>query len=183
MLYLLISFLLHCHMIYNISAIPNDIKSSSILHYKNIKVKSTPWNINKPGYSSDLIWKMIKTCLEDDGVGLAAPQIGIFKQLFIIRHLDPLNKPLDGFITYFNPQWRAIPQDGKEIDTEACLSVPGGVYEVSRWKTIATQYYQLTAEGNFIEIKETLTGYPARVYQHEWNHLQARSIVHDGKKK
>jgi peptide deformylase len=170
-------------MIYNITSIPDHIKSSSILNYKNIKIKSLPWNVNKSADPSAVIWKMIKTCLEDDGIGLAAPQIGIFKQLFIIRQLDSLNKPLDGFISYFNPQWKAIPQDGKEIDTEACLSVPGAAYEVSRWKTIVAQYYQLTNDETFIKIEETMTGYPARVYQHEWNHLQARSIVDEGKKK
>lgn len=168
-------------MIINISTIPEELKTPPILNHKHINIKSLSWDLNKTTDVMSLVHKMMKICLQDDGIGLAAPQIGIFKQLFIIRQMDDDNKPLDGFITYFNPEWVAISEDGKETDIEGCLSVPGQAYEVARWKTIDATWYELEADGSFIQRKERLTGYRARVFQHEFFHFRARSIVDDGK--
>lgn len=168
----------------NISSIPEELKTSTVLNYKYINAKSSPWDITKTVSYPDnllLIHKMMKTCLEDDGIGLAAPQIGIFKQLFIIRHMDADSQPLDAFIPYFNPEWKAVMEDGKETDTEGCLSVWGQVYEVARWKTIDATWYELQEDGSFIKREERMNSYKARIFQHEFAHLRARSIVDDGK--
>lgn len=167
-----------------ISELNPEIKTPQILLFNRIKTKSIAYNIAKPvgiGETKSLLQKMVKACLSDDGVGLAAPQINIFKQLFIIREMDGEGKPLESFIAYFNPEWRAVAEDGKEEGVEGCLSVPGLPFVVSRWKTIDATWWELQEDGSFIERKERFTGYKARVYQHEWNHLSAKSIVDIGK--
>jgi peptide deformylase len=167
-----------------ISELNPEIKTPQIILFNKIKTKSIGYNTAKPisiGETKALLQKMVKACLEDDGVGLAAPQINIFKQLFIIREMDGENKPLESFIAYFNPEWRAVAEEGKEEGVEGCLSVPGLPFEVSRWKTIDATWWELQEDGSFIERKERFTGYKARVFQHEHAHLRARSIVDDGK--
>jgi peptide deformylase len=167
-----------------ISELNQEIKIPQIILFNKIKTKSIAWNINKLANVSEtrsLLEKLVKACLSDDGVGLAAPQINIFKQLFIIREMNEDNKPLESFITYFNPEWRAVAEEGKEEDIEGCLSVPGLPFQVSRWKTIDATWWELQEDGSFIERKERFTGYKARVFQHEHAHLRARSIVDDGK--
>jgi len=167
-----------------ISELNPEIKTPQIILFNKIKTKSVGYNTTKPistAETKSLLQKMVKACLEDDGVGLAAPQINIFKQLFIIREMDGEGKPLESFIAYFNPEWRAVAEDGKEEGVEGCLSVPGLPFEVSRWKTIDATWWELQEDGSFIERKERFTGYKARVFQHEHAHLRARSIVDDGK--
>ena len=167
-----------------ISELNPETKTPQIILFNKIKTKSLSWSTNKPANVSEtrsLLEKMVKACLSDDGVGLAAPQINIFKQLFIIREMDADNKPLESFIAYFNPEWRAVAEEGKEEGIEGCLSVPGLPFEVSRWKTIDATWWELQEDGSFIERKERFTGYKARVFQHEHAHLRARSIVDDGK--
>lgn len=167
-----------------ISELNPEIKTPQIILFNKIKNKSLAWTTNKPANVSEtrvLLEKMIKACLSDDGVGLAAPQINIFKQLFIIREMDADNKPLESFIAYFNPEWKAVAEEGKEQGIEGCLSVPGLPFEVARWKTIDATWLELQEDGSFVERKERFTGYMARVFQHEWSHLRAKSIVDDGK--
>ena len=167
-----------------ISELNPEIKTPQIILFNKIKTKSVGYNTAKPisvGETKALLQKMVKACLEDDGVGLAAPQINNFKQVFIIRQMDADNKPLESFIAYFNPEWRAMAEDGKEEGIEGCLSVPGLPFEVSRWKTIDATWWELQEDGSFVERKERFTGYKARVFQHEHAHLRARSIVDDGK--
>lgn len=100
-----------------ISELNPEIKTPQIILFNKIKTKSVGYNTAKPVSVAEiksLLQKMVKACLEDDGVGLAAPQINIFKQVFIIRQMDADNKPLESFIAYFNPEWRAVAEDGKE---------------------------------------------------------------------
>jgi peptide deformylase len=167
-----------------ISELNPETKTPQIILFNKIKTKSLSWNINKLSNVSEtrsLLEKMVKACLSDDGVGLAAPQINIFKQVFIIREMDGDNKPLESFIAYFNPEWKAVSDEGKEEGIEGCLSVPGLPFEVSRWKTIDAAWWELQEDGSFIERRERFTGYKARVFQHEHAHLRARSIIDDGK--
>lgn len=167
-----------------ISELNPETKTPQIILFNKIKTKSLAWSTNKSANVSEtrsLLEKMVKACLEDDGVGLAAPQINIFKQLFIIREMDADNKPVESFIAYFNPEWKAVSDEGKEEGIEGCLSVPGLPFDVSRWKTIDATWWELQDDGSFVERKERFTGYKARIYQHEFSHLRARSIVDDGK--
>jgi len=98
-----------------IENVPENTKKSLVLPYTKIKIKSVPWNESKGtsyAEAKELIYKMMKVCLEDDGIGLSAPQLGIYKQLFIIRDLDERNTPKNSFTAYYNPTWTAVQEDG-----------------------------------------------------------------------
>ncbi len=168
-----------------ISELNPETKTPQIILFNKIKTKSLAWSTNKSANVSEtrsLLEKMVKACLEDDGVGLAAPQINIFKQLFIIREMDADNKPVESFIAYFNPEWKAVSDEGKEEGIEGCLSVPGLPFDVSRWKTIDATWWELQEDGSFVERKERFTGIKARIYQHEWDHLSGISVVERSEK-
>lgn len=96
------------------------------------------------------------------GVGLAAPQVGIFKRMFVIS--------LSGYINdakvYFNPR---IIGHGRDVavESEGCLSVPGQRRPMRRWAVIDVAYQR--ADGQFV--RETLKRFEARVFQHELDHL------------
>lgn len=133
-----------------------------------------------------LLWQMVSTCLSDDGIGLAAPQVGTFRRMFIIRDFteeQETGKILLGetFTAYFNPSWTAIKEAGKSTDIEGCLSVPGKAYKVERWNSIVAEWWTQEDPGAPpVRITETFSGHKARVYQHETAHLNARSIVDIG---
>jgi peptide deformylase len=100
--------------------------------------------------------------------GLAAPQIGISKSVFIFSFdRDPSN--LEGVI---NPSFIPV-GDGKVEGWEGCLSVmlsnnTWRLAKIPRYETIKAQY--LNVEGERIEI--ILEGFAAKVFQHEYDHLQ-----------
>lgn len=170
-----------------IANIPAETKTAVILHHSKIKHKSTVWDaierrqVRWPWFESTL-WQMVKTCLGDDGVGLAAPQVGIFKRLFIIRDMDDQGNLLDSFSMFFNPSYVAITEKGKSTETEGCLSVPGASYEVARWNEIEASWWDFNEQTGVAEkVTEKFAGFKARVFQHENQHLNAISLVDVGK--
>lgn len=97
------------------------------------------------------------------GIGIAAPQVGINKNLFWVQRFDKEGEP---FEFYINPKiiWRsALLRKGME----GCLSIPDISDEVLRNYTIQLTYYD--KEGKFHE--EIVEGFTAVVFQHEYDHL------------
>ena len=109
------------------------------------------------------------------GAGLAAPQIGVSKQV-VICSFDRTPENLQGMI---NPSY--LPAGEETVESwEGCFSVPLTFVKIARFKTIDATY--LTAEGE--TIAQTLTGFPAKVFQHECDHLKGCLITnHEGDKK
>ena len=112
-----------------------------------------------------------------NGVGLAAPQIGESKRLFVIDATpfaqdEELSKEevevINGFKHVFiNPVM--IAETGEEWDfTEGCLSIPNIREDVSRKKEITIQFL----DEQLVEQKLTLNGLAARVVQHEYDHIE-----------
>lgn len=100
---------------------------------------------------------------EEGGAGLAAPQIGLSKRLFIAR--DPFSGELKAFI---NPEMLIQLGDSVQTWYEGCLSVPGYQGKVSRPYKISIEYY-----GSELEFhKEEFTGPIAGIIAHEYDHLQ-----------
>lgn len=118
---------------------------------------------------SNLIENMFETMYNAEGVGLAAPQIGLLIRLFVVD-LSPLGKEepsLAGFKKAFINA-KIIERSGdEELMEEGCLSIPGIHEEVYRKNHIRIQY--LDPDG--IAHDEVYTGYTARVLQHEYDHL------------
>ena len=124
----------------------------------------------------ELITNMYETLEQSEGIGLAAPQIGLPIRLVIIN-LDLISDDLpeykDYIRTFINPH--IIEMDDTETDSmeEGCLSLPG-IHEPVRRPTRIRVRYQ---DENFEEHEEWVTGYLARVMQHEFDHLEGKVFV------
>jgi len=107
---------------------------------------------------SRLIEDMIETMYAVDGVGLAAPQVGVSKKIAVIDVGE-------GPIALINP--KIIEGSGEDIDVEGCLSVPGKQAYVKRMATVKVQ--ALNEKGKPVQIEAG--GLLARALQHEIDHL------------
>ncbi len=111
----------------------------------------------------DLAEAMTTTMLENEGVGLAANQVGSLINLFIIN-LKPFDDKPEPIVA-INP--RIIKQNEIEEDEEGCLSFPGLFLHIPRYKYIVLHYQNLYNEKIIIEAE----GIIARAIQHEYDHL------------
>jgi peptide deformylase len=117
-----------------------------------------------------LITDMWETMYHSHGVGLAAPQIGKSVRLFVVdaTSFDDEDESAKDFKKVFiNPI--IIEEKGKKWDfDEGCLSIPKIREDVTRKSDVTIEYY----DENFNLIEETYTGMPARIIQHEYDHLE-----------
>ncbi|WP_024614600.1 peptide deformylase [Clostridium sp. Ade.TY] len=107
-----------------------------------------------------LIEDMIDTMYEADGVGLAAPQVGILKRLFVIDIYDG-----EGPRVFINPE--ILETSGSQVGEEGCLSVPGVSEEVDRPNFVKVKAINEKGEEFILEAEELL----ARAVLHENDHL------------
>ncbi len=124
---------------------------------------------------SRLIEDMFETMYKSDGVGLAAPQVGISKRIFVID-ASPMaeeNPELEGFKKAFiNPV--ILYREGDEWPfNEGCLSIPNIREDVNRPSDIEIEYY----DENFKFYREKFDGIKARIIQHEYDHLEGILFV------
>lgn len=111
-----------------------------------------------------LLDDMADTMYEADGVGLAAPQIGLLKKIFIIDIGE-------GLIEFINPEVLSV--DGEQFGEEGCLSVPKKYGQVRRPNRVKMKAQD--REGNWFEIEgEELM---ARAMLHENDHLEGKLFV------
>lgn len=123
-----------------------------VLRLKAKEVREVNDNIRK------LLTNMTDTMYDANGVGLAAPQIGISKRVIVVD--------ADGeLLELVNPV--IIETEGCEVDQEGCLSVPGFCGEVER--AVRVKVKALNRDGNVLEIDKE--GFAARALQHEIDHL------------
>ena len=105
-----------------------------------------------------LIEDMIDTMYEAEGVGLAAPQVGVLKRIVVIDVGE-------GPIVMINPE--ILERSGEQTDNEGCLSVPGKVGVVTRPNYVKAKAVNEDGEEYIIEGEELL----ARAICHELDHL------------
>ncbi len=113
-----------------------------------------------------IIYDMSETMLDADGIGLAAPQVHINKQIIIFRNQDQDKENEIKITALINPKLIKI-SDETDNEWEGCLSIPGMLGLVTRYSKIKYEGYDIS--GNFIS--ETAEGLHARVVQHEHDHL------------
>lgn len=142
-----------------------------ILHIKTIPEE----NLRKPSTrltreelllpeTQQLIDDMIPTMYDDDGIGLAAPQVGTNLRICVIGKES--DKKIDSDLVLVNPVWER--QSKKtNVDTEGCLSVPETYGKVKRYSHIAVKAWD--RQGTPIEFEAK--NFFARVIQHEVDHL------------
>ncbi|MHC1758459.1 MAG: peptide deformylase [Negativicutes bacterium] len=106
-----------------------------------------------------LLDNMSQTMQDADGVGLAAPQVGVSLRVIVIDVGE-------GLIELINPA--IIESEGCETSTEGCLSIPGMYGEVERFTSVTVQ--GMDRQGNLSTIMGT--GLLARALQHEIDHLE-----------
>jgi len=130
---------------------------------------SEPINNDYPNLNL-LITNMFQTMYHAEGVGLAAPQVGLAIRLLVID-LEPLKEDdpeLGAFkCVMINPQ---IIDRSEEVVSaeEGCLSIPGIHESVSRPENIKIKYL----DADFKEHTDEFEGFKARVVQHEYDHLE-----------
>ncbi len=113
-----------------------------------------------------LALEMLETMRQANGVGLAAPQVGI-RQRFFVAELpadEEEGLPAETYIV-FNPEM--VKSSGEQIGIEGCLSIPGYVGEVARADEVTVK--GLDEAGK--PVRHKAEGYLARVFQHEIDHL------------
>src|SRR5262245_57627729 len=112
----------------------------------------------------DLARAMLDLMYEQRGLGLAAPQVGLPLQMFVVNYAgDPAQKDKEG--VYINPV--ILDRKGTQEGEEGCLSFPKLYQKVRRAKTVKGQAYNL--DGQAVELE--LSDLPARLWQHETDHL------------
>jgi peptide deformylase len=116
-----------------------------------------------------LVAEMFATMYEAHGVGLAAPQIGVGKRLFVMD-CSTAEKPA-AKIVMANPE--ILSTDGEQTGPEGCLSVPGIFSELSRPARVRARGQNL--EGDWFEIE--VEGLEARCVMHETDHLDGKLYV------
>lgn len=110
----------------------------------------------------ELVQDMKETMANDDGVGLAAPQIGILRRLFVCTPYVPES---DEALVFINPE--IISQEGSQESWEGCLSVPGYFGKVNRPMSVKVKAQDL--DGKLREYE--FSGFAATVFCHENDHL------------
>jgi peptide deformylase len=119
--------------------------------------------------------EMMKLCAEKGGVGLSAPQVGIFKRFFVWMISDRQ------FEIVMNPSFYP---DSKTVThtVEGCLTYPNEHYIIfSRYKRIRAIYYTFTG-GKFVKITKPISTMKAIIWQHENMHLDGKTIRMYGEK-
>lgn len=114
--------------------------------------------------------KMLATVTspEQDGVGIAGPQVGISRRIVAVQRFDKQSEPFEVY-----PNIRIIARSGQtQPGPEGCLSVPGRRGEVPRYQQI-TISYSLPASGRMPvrDTTESISGFTAVIFQHECDHL------------
>lgn len=108
-----------------------------------------------------LLDDMAETMYQADGVGLAAPQVGILKRVIVV---DPHDETT-GLVKLVNPE--IIEADGEQVGVEGCLSIPNFNATVKRPEHVKVKY--IDEDGN--EKIWDAHGFPAVILSHEIDHL------------
>lgn len=145
-----------------------------IIAYGDAVLKKKSVEIDKDYPDLDkLIADMFETMSQAHGVGLAAPQVGLNIRLFVVD-ATPFGEGDDGDPdcvgfkrVFINPI--IFEESGEEWGfEEGCLSIPHIREEVMRKPDLKVEYYN----ENWELVEETLSGLPARVVQHEYDHIE-----------
>jgi peptide deformylase len=136
---------------------------------------SKPISENDSGLQQT-IENMFETMYSADGVGLAAPQVGLSIRLFVIDATPAASDEepeLDGFKKIFiNAEVIETKGTPWEME-EGCLSLPNIRENVSRDEEVTIRYF----DENWNEKTETYNGFIARIILHEYDHLQGKMFI------
>ena len=118
---------------------------------------------------SEFVESMVDTMFEHNGIGLAAPQVGVSERVITID--ASFGESVDNIMVLINPEILHV--EGEISLEEGCLSVPGVWEEVVRPEKVTVHYSDVNGE----EQKINADGMLARVIQHEYDHLEGILFV------
>ena len=129
-----------------------------------------------------LVEDMFETMYASEGVGLAAPQIGVSKRVLVLDVEYPSSRYVDEKTgkeaTNYNPLVLVNPiiiqKDGQIVSREGCLSFPNTVFDVIRAKKITVRYQDLLGKERNMMAEDNLL---CRCIQHEVDHLDGKLFV------
>ncbi len=116
-----------------------------------------------------LAHNMFTTQTRYEGIGLAAPQVGISRRVFVAD-----NRPIDDHgeqLAFVNPE--ILEKRGESVYQEGCLSFPGIFFDVTRPRTVTVRYLDLAGREQMREFDGVL----ARIILHEYDHLEGRLFI------
>lgn len=106
---------------------------------------------------------------ENEGVGIAAPQVGILRRLVAVQRFDKEGEPFEFFINS-----EIVDKDSTLVaGGEGCLSVPEIYDDVERSQRITLRYY----DTDFVQHEEVVEGFTAVIFQHEIDHLDGKLFI------
>lgn len=148
--------------------IPERLDNLEIIHWPDPRLKSAGAKIEVfDGKLQALAERMIELMYEANGVGLAAPQLGLDLQLFVGRSPEQMDKPR----IYVNPELFDL--GGTVSSEEGCLSVPGITVKLKRSAKIGVRAQDL--QGRFFE--QEADKLLSRMWQHEADHCNGIVII------
>jgi peptide deformylase len=141
-------------------------------------LRSSSTDLSLAGLQSDeydrLAELMVATVTHpsQDGVGIAAPQVGINRRIVAVQRFDKEGEPFEVY-----PNIRIVwASDSVAIGPEGCLSVPDRRGEVKRSQEIIIEYADMKAASSAKEtipmVRDTVSGFSAVIFQHEVDHLE-----------
>lgn len=147
---------------------PTDIHALRIIHYPDPRLKRRCAPIATfDARLAQLAAKMLDLMYEASGVGLAAPQVGILRRLFVC---NTTGKP-EGALAFVNP---TLELTGHNVEAEeGCLSIPEVYADLVRCSKVTLRGQDL--QGNPVEAQAAAL--LARVWQHELDHLNGVLII------
>lgn len=139
-----------------------------IILYGSKTLRNKAHDIDAGDNFTGLAENMILTLKNQQGYGLAGPQVDVLKNIFIIDTTSVNEEGTQPAVkTYLNPE--ILDYNTEEVYyNEGCLSIPGIYEDVIRPDKIEVRY----RDENFDVKEETLEGMVARIFQHEYDHLQ-----------
>jgi peptide deformylase len=124
-----------------------------------------------------LINEMIRVCIKENGIGLAAPQVGIGYKFFVAYFQEFLDWKL-----FVNPTYRPLAQQTVD-STEGCLTYGSeNTYRVKRYTKIFAEWQELDVNGELVPIRKELAGISAIIFQHETDHINSITVAAKGEK-
>jgi len=140
-----------------------------IILYGSPILRRNTYDIHWEDQPEEISCNLFETLKKEQGIGLAGPQIGLSKKIFIIdttpmREENPQFKCVEK--VYINPE--IVDLGNEEVSfNEGCLSIPGIFRDLCRPDKIWVKYQNPALE----TVEEKLEGLEARIFQHEYDHL------------
>jgi len=155
------------------------MKSLKIIEFGNPLLRQKAKAVTKEELSDkklkDFLKRMATTMDSEEGIGLAAPQVGVSKTIFLMHMHPTKSRPKlkeQGVVVVVNPKIAGYSKE-KQEDWEGCLSLPNVYGKVLRSKTIKVSY----EDENGHKVKRELANLEARIFQHEYDHVNGILFV------